>query len=201
MISVGGQAPHVPRAHMGVRRIVDFGRRSGTTRAEGPHGGATHCTCGEPNEIELTASRGCFCRSPAGTPRSSGGCIATTRTTRSTSWQSHTPTTRWLVQAAQCTLSMRVSFRLSVFLSFVVSFFLWFFCSFLVLWFFRSLVLCFFVSFFPLPSLFLSLVLSLLLCFFVSLSLGSLHQTYRRVQRGPAVPNQHHSCSVALVHD
>ena len=28
------------------------------TRAEGPHGGATHCTYGEPNEIKLTAAHG-----------------------------------------------------------------------------------------------------------------------------------------------
>ena len=28
------------------------------TRAEGPHGGVTHRTCGEPNEIELTATHG-----------------------------------------------------------------------------------------------------------------------------------------------
>ena len=26
--------------------------------AEGPHGGVSHCTCGEPNEIELTAAHG-----------------------------------------------------------------------------------------------------------------------------------------------
>ena len=34
--------------------FLDFVRRSGTTRAEGPHGGVTHRTCREPNEIVLT---------------------------------------------------------------------------------------------------------------------------------------------------
>ena len=46
LISLGGQAPHVLRAHMGV-----------------------HCTCGEPNEIESPATHGLFCRSFPGQPR------------------------------------------------------------------------------------------------------------------------------------
>ena len=37
--------------------FLDFVRRPGTTRAEGPHGWALN-TCGEPNEIGLTATHG-----------------------------------------------------------------------------------------------------------------------------------------------
>ena len=43
----------------GVGVFLDFVRRSGTTRAEGPHVGPYH-TCGGPNELELT------CRVPTG---------------------------------------------------------------------------------------------------------------------------------------
>ena len=38
--------------------VLDFVRRSGTTRTEGPHVGPHLNACGEPNEIELTAAHG-----------------------------------------------------------------------------------------------------------------------------------------------
>ena len=36
--------------------FLNFVRRPGTTRDEGPHGGATHRTCGGPTEIGLAAT-------------------------------------------------------------------------------------------------------------------------------------------------
>ena len=51
MISLGGQAPHVLRAHVWVFPLVSLG-------GQAPHVLRAHMgpTCGEPNEIELTCS-------------------------------------------------------------------------------------------------------------------------------------------------